>query len=420
MWSVLTHLLQSVGFLVVAAFVLGVVFDKVSPGALRQALFGALCGVFAALAMVMNVAVEGGFVVDARTPLLVAAGLLGGPIGALLAVPIPFGLRLHLGGPVAHAGAVAVVGAVLIGVLTRAGVRGLGWPLDRRAVLIASLAAPLCLLALFVPGTPIPEDVLTLIVLPFMAWLPFSTAIVGLSCMNELTRSDTARRERDAQRFRSHTQHLPQSVFDSQLDQLQRLNARYGTRYAMMVVSIDNADGLMKHLSRKRWMQLRTDIARIVRDSVRDCDVCTARGPDRFVVLLPHTTTRATLPAAERIRTATVALGEDDWKEADGPTVSIGVADVEDAFHAEAVEVAAEGALYLARDRTPTGALGLPSGVTNDPTVVRSFPGAIASSHGVGVAAGDGRDGDGGAEMLPAVVTPLRPVRRPKQSARAA
>ncbi|MEM8852673.1 MAG: LytS/YhcK type 5TM receptor domain-containing protein [Pseudomonadota bacterium] len=419
MWSVLPHLLQSVGFLVVAAFVLGVVFDKVSPGPLRQAVFGALCGVFAALTMAMNVAIEG-FVVDARTPLLVAAGMFGGPIGALLALPIPLGLRLHLGGPAALAGAVAVVSALSIGVAARVFVFSRGWPLDRRAVVIASLAAPLCLLALLAPGTPIPQDVVTLIILPFMVWLPFSTAILGLSCMNELTRSDASRREREAQRFRRRTQHLPQGVFDSQLDQLQRLNARYGTRYAMMVVAIDNADGLMKRLTRKRWMQLRTDIARIVRDSVRDCDVCTARGPDRFAVLLPHTTTRATLPAAERIRSATVALGEHDWHEASGPTVSIGVADVEDAFSADAVEVAAEGALYLARDRTPTGALGLPSGLNDDPTLVRSFPGAIASSHGIGLSGQDGEDGDAAHDALPAVVTPLRPVRRAKQSARAA
>lgn len=353
MAEVVTGLLYLTGLLFVASTFTGVVFDRMAPGRPRDAVLGTLFGATAGAAILASMTLPGGVVVDARMPLLVIAGLIGGPIGALAALPIPIGMRLEAGGTWVI-GVLSIMAGPLVGLAVRAVRARLGLPLDRTAVLWAAAATPLLMIsAVFVP-MPLPAMVTTFLV-PLVIFNAIGTLCVGFTVISELIRSETRHSANEREAFDARANLVPSSVFKSQLIHQWKLHEFFNTPHAYMLISIDDACTLKRAMGAKAFGALRMDVARVVSSHIRDADLATAKDFDRFAVLLPQSSVQISRSVATRIQERVRA----SIPGPHGPvTVSIGLADVSESMCAGDVEAIAEGALFLANARKPANAIG--------------------------------------------------------------
>ncbi|MCF3936185.1 diguanylate cyclase [Acuticoccus sp. M5D2P5] len=374
MTDIFLHLAQSAGILMLGAVVLGVVFDHTT-SARRDLCVGIACGLLACGLMAMSMRASG-FVIDGRGAVLAAAGLFGGPIGAVAALPLPLFLRNEIGGPAVVTGVVSMVAQAMLGVAVQHLRKRGGGAFERRSVLWLAAASPLVILALYIPGLA-PASTAGLraeIAVALLLWLPFSTLVFGLSTMNELSRANRLRAKRFTGQFERATGLIDGTLFDAQLMQHWRLHERYGSGYVYMLVSIDDVAALRRTYRGADWERLVVDIARALRGAIRHCDLCTRTDIDRFAVLLPHTTLPLARPVAERIASRVARTVTRPNMPNGRITVSIGIADVDGTQLPLDVLGIAEGELFLANGRMANGAIGPVEPVRK---IVRSFPGAV-------------------------------------------
>lgn len=379
MSNVLVPLLQTASLLVVSSWLMGFIFDRTKPGAVRDAAVGLFFGLFA-LAAMMAATHLGAFVIDGRSPFLIAAGLFGGPVGAALAVPLTLAMRLSVGGPAVVVGCAAIVGAAALGVVVRLAYDRWGRSLNRSAVLSAATASPLLLLVFLLPQAQALGGLGSPIVVPLLGWLPFATLLVGFTTVNELVRSDAERAKAEAERFQRSTEHVAREMFETQLKHHWHLNARYGVHYAYMLVAVDDGPAMRAAMRPEAWKALRERIAKIIGDTVRESDICCATDFDRFAVLMPHTSFAGVISVAERIQTQVAqTVGRTPAGEI---TVSVGIAGVGEGQEVRDIEAAAEGALYLATARDKRNGLGTAAPAKGADEPMRSFPGGLMSEEG--------------------------------------
>ena len=377
MLQIIEIMLLSVGLLVIASFIMGVVFDRVRNERWRQLLVGLTGGVFAATVITLAVNVSG-LITDGRNVLLFVTGLFAGPWGALLALPLPMAVRADIGGPAASVGLGAMVSSYAIGAAVHVVHKLMRRRIDRLSVLCLAALSPLILLWFFVPMDYVPRDQLAHVFWTLAIYLPLGTLIFGWLVTNEQTRSKMRRDERVQRSFLDEADFVDRNMFRRQLDHSYSMCARYGSHYAFLMIAIDQAGETEKILGEQGWQKTRRELARTVRSSVRDCDVASALADDRFAVLLPFVTSATARSVAERIQVAVAAAMAHVGTRV---TVSIGIADSAAASGPDDVEVAAEGALYLANARQPRGVIApLVEAVEAAPSPVRSFPGAVDAS----------------------------------------
>lgn len=362
---ILDQLVQPASMFMVAALLLGGLFDRVPPGFARNCATGFACGSAAAVLIALSPDAVG--FGDGRGPLVLVGAFIAGPVGLAGVLTLPLGVILVEGTPdalVACAGLVILALAGLGASLAR--VR-LGIPLQRQSILWLALLSPLAFAATtLAPATQVAA------VDPLSFWLPFGTLLFGFAVVTEHSRGEAKRARLSEVRFRQLTDTVSVPLFRSQLEQHFRMHQRYGHEYSYMLVSIDDGAGLRKRLRADEWDLVRAAVGANVRRAVREPDVCAAVDFDRFAVILPHASLPFALPVAERVQRA-VAKALANLSSGD-VTVSIGVAEVDGTSQPAEIEAAAEGELFLANMRQRKGAIG-PWMDWPTTAPVRSFPG---------------------------------------------
>jgi GGDEF domain-containing protein len=361
------QLLQTASVLMVAVLALGFIFESAAPGWKRDAAVGLVCGLFAALTVPFTV--SGGVLVDGRPPLVLISGLIGGPLAAILAVPLPLAAGLFTDRSAAVAGSLAVLGASLVGAAIHAATIARRRTIARPAVAFAALASPLTLFAYAVPQLATGDGPPALATLA--AWTGLATLVGGLLALDERIRGEMVRQARLSARFCKATGHTSPEVLDGQIAHYWNLHERYGTDYAYLLVSIDDAPALRDELGPRGWEKLRQTVGSAIRRAVRASDTCAAMDFDRFGVLLPHATLPLAIPVAERVRESVAR---------EGVSVSMGVADAVATGGLADVRETAEAALYGALAASPKGAIGPPADSIRRDEARRSFPGATGGA----------------------------------------
>lgn len=139
--------------------------------------------------------------------------------------------------------------------------------------------------------------------------------------------------------------------FRAELDQHVSFNTRYGGQGAVMIIDIDGLKEVNDRLGHQLGDNLLRRIAAILRERVRATDLVARLSGDEFAVLMPQADIAGALQLAEDLR-AQVADGFPVPAETGAATISVGITmfGAERSGGAEAVLVAADQAMYRAKD----------------------------------------------------------------------
>ena len=139
--------------------------------------------------------------------------------------------------------------------------------------------------------------------------------------------------------------------FRAELDQYVSFTGRYGGRGAVMVIDIDGLKQVNDKLGHQSGDTLIRRVSEILRERVRATDLVARLSGDEFAVLMPQTDTAGALQLGEDLR-AQVAEGFPASAETEAATISVGIAmfDGQREAGAEAVLVAADEAMYQAKE----------------------------------------------------------------------
>ena len=157
--------------------------------------------------------------------------------------------------------------------------------------------------------------------------------------------------------------------FRAELDQYVSFAARYGGQGAVMVIDIDGLKEVNDSLGHRAGDTLIRRVSEILRERVRATDIVARLSGDEFAVLMPQTDTGGALQLGEDLR-AQVAEGMPPASEVDGATISVGIAMFggQSTIGAESVLVAADQAMYEAKEVRNRIALFHPPGETGEVT----------------------------------------------------
>lgn len=348
MYSVLSNILIASGLCAITAIALGRAFDLTASQRYQAMAVGFACGAVAALLPFL-----GPYGPVALAPPLVAAGILAGRLAVLMAVPLPLALiALQSGGLIAW---LTLAASASLGLVARFLSARMGAELDRSAALWGAIATPFacavpCLAA--VSATPV-AALRTLAQDAAFAATVSAVLIAGI--VSEIGRSETNRKQRQARKLRMAANLVSPAMFQAQVLHQWRLHEFFGAPHAFILVSIDRAAELRRSAGEANYERIREEVGRVVGSSTRQVDLATAVDFDRFAILLPQTSVEVARGVAIRLQNAV--------REAvSGPfgavTVSMGLADADDATTPDGIEDAAEAALYEANARQASNAIG--------------------------------------------------------------
>lgn len=195
----LIDLIQSLSFLLLAALILTVVAPWIdSRPLLRQVVVGVLFAVGALLSMANPFVLQPGVVVDSRNVFAILAGVVGGPLAALLTAAPLVAMRYANGGAGMATGIAGIVLHALAGVAYAAWLARRRRPLALRDLAALSVIGAGCLLASIavMPSWAVAERFLREAVPTMMAVSAAGTMLVGLVITNDRERRETAYRLR--------------------------------------------------------------------------------------------------------------------------------------------------------------------------------------------------------------------------------
>jgi diguanylate cyclase (GGDEF)-like protein len=143
---------------------------------------------------------------------------------------------------------------------------------------------------------------------------------------------------------------LDRRRFRSELDQYVSFSARYGGQGAVMIIDIDGLKTINDSFGHHAGDNLIRRIAAIMRERVRATDIVARLSGDEFAVLMPQTDTEGALQLGEDLRSQVAESAEQD--DVAGATISVGITMFggERKVGAEAVLVAADQAMYWAKE----------------------------------------------------------------------
>ena len=142
-----------------------------------------------------------------------------------------------------------------------------------------------------------------------------------------------------------------QRFLHSRLEEEYQRARRYNSGLSVMMLDLDHfkdVNDTHDHIFGSRVLRR---VGELLRNGVRDTDMIIRYGGDEFVILLPHTTGRDALIAAERLRAAIESTDVGDDGDSWHGTVSVGLASLEDSDADSPRELlrAADQALYKAK-----------------------------------------------------------------------
>ena len=144
---------------------------------------------------------------------------------------------------------------------------------------------------------------------------------------------------------------LNRRSFRAELDQNVSFSARYGGQGAVMIVDIDCLKKVNDRLGHRTGDNLIRRVSEVLRERVRATDIVARLSGDEFAVLMPQTDAMGALQLGEDLREQ-VAEGAAADPDAGSATISVGVGlfDGRREAGAEAVLVAADQAMYRAKE----------------------------------------------------------------------
>jgi diguanylate cyclase (GGDEF)-like protein len=143
---------------------------------------------------------------------------------------------------------------------------------------------------------------------------------------------------------------LDRRRFRSELDQYVSFSARNGGQGAVIIIDIDGLKAINDSFGHHAGDNLIRRIAAIMRERVRTTDIVARLSGDEFAVLMPQTDTEGALQLGEDLRSQVAESAEQD--DVAGATISVGITMFggEREVGAEAVLVAADQAMYWAKE----------------------------------------------------------------------
>lgn len=126
--------------------------------------------------------------------------------------------------------------------------------------------------------------------------------------------------------------------------------ARYGTRLCLIMLDLDHFKEVNDRHGHDTGDKLLVALADLLRTSIRDVDFTARLGGEEFVVLMPETDLQAARHAAERMRQAVGAMRIPAGMQEVSCTASFGIAVNEGDLDVNALLVAADKALYAAKN----------------------------------------------------------------------
>lgn len=369
MMSLLHDLSGSLAVLAVCALAIGLLFEVVAEGPFRAAAVGLAAGLAVVAAFALTGYSEAALLTTGAAALAVT-GLFAGPLAAAVGLVFPLALHVELGG-----GHILAVGLALVAAATGGSLRGLAHrrashAVTRRSVLVLSGLMPL----LLVPSLDLWGGEGARLLLPLALWLPFSTAVFGLIVLGERGRTRAQRSEAREAALLRETRQVSAELFDTQVRHHWQLHDRYGAQFGYMIAAIDEGTELRRTLPPATWHGLRAQVGKLVREAVRDGDICGPLTAARIGIVLPYIGPASMSRVAARIRDNVADAGIDCGMPV---TVSVGMAHVNEANGPDDLRVLAESALVIARASNPRGAIGPPHPSHEVPTLVRTFPGLV-------------------------------------------
>ncbi len=367
----------SVVVVVVCALAMGVVFDRIDLGRKQRLALGAVAGIFGIVAFA-SMEAAGAPMAASGVALVLMTGLFAGSLATLVAIAPPFALSVELGGAgVLGIGALgaclSLVAAAVLGSGIRVLLRRHQRAINRRTVAAISLGAS------FVLAVPLAMDSGPLMPAypALLACLALTSALFGLLIISEQARAGAGREERQQASLLKETRQVSAEMLETQLRHHWQLHGRYGVQFGFMIAAVDDGPALRRALSPAQWQELRIQIARLVREAVREGDICGPLNAARTGILLPYIGPSAMERVASRIRDA-IANAEFSY---DLPiSLSVGMAHVDEVNGPGDLRVIAENALLVARVATPRGAIGPRHPSADGPApLIRSFPGVLLS-----------------------------------------
>jgi diguanylate cyclase (GGDEF)-like protein len=144
---------------------------------------------------------------------------------------------------------------------------------------------------------------------------------------------------------------LDRRRFRAELDQYAAFTARYGGQGAVMILDVDGLKAVNDSFGHHAGDNLIRQIARILRERVRETDIVARLSGDELAVLMPQTDAAGALQLGEDLR-AEIAEHARPTAEAESTTVSVGIAMFggQQAARPQAVLVAADQAMYWAKE----------------------------------------------------------------------
>lgn len=143
---------------------------------------------------------------------------------------------------------------------------------------------------------------------------------------------------------------LNRRAFDQELARSLAIYRRKNTAFSLIMIDIDHFKRLNDvhgHLVGDRVLKA---LARCLTGSFRETDLIFRYGGEEFAILLPHTSLREALSAAERTRVAITECRDGGSGTAINITASFGVKEVASHDTEESVVKAADEALYAAKN----------------------------------------------------------------------
>ena len=133
---------------------------------------------------------------------------------------------------------------------------------------------------------------------------------------------------------------------DLSLDEQIKIAKRYDRVFSIIFFDIDNFKKINDFYGHRVGDIVLSELSRVVRKEIRDCDIFGRWGGEEFLIILPETSLAEAVKTAEKLR---VRIEEHHFKIVDNLTCSFGVTVVRRIDTAESIVIRADEMMYKAK-----------------------------------------------------------------------
>lgn len=292
---ILIELIQNIALLVALAVVLQIVISRTEKtSSTRTALIGCLFGTIGILGMMTPIQYAPGVILDGRSIILAIAGLVGGPLVALISVTITGAYRVLLGGAGMPVGMLVICASAAIGVVFYYIRKRAGGLLGALPLLGFGLLVNIVMLMLFMllPDR-IGYNVIQEVGLTILALYPPATMLVGL-LFQDYEEKETARLALIQLAYYDSLTKLPNRVLlIEKLNQSLTFSKQEGYINALILFNLDRFKTLNDargHATGDMLLRAVTDRLTMTLDPE---DILARMSADEFAILVQRTETTA-------------------------------------------------------------------------------------------------------------------------------